>query len=112
MRRKKVPVLPSWLIWEGEDFPRKIHSDSVVFYINEHLELDIDDLARKSLARALQQEGITYSLSESYKLIEDAVIEKAGYWYPDGEDRYPSYCSMDDDNYEWDATYVEVPYVF
>lgn len=112
MRRKKAISTPVWLIWEGDDYPRKINSDSVVFYINEHIDLDFDPLAKKSLAKSLQQEGITYSLGESYKLIEDAIIEKAGYWYPDDDDRFPTYCSMDDDNYDWDATFVEVPYVF
>lgn len=112
MRRKKVIALPSWLIWEGNDYPNKLHSDSIVFYINEHVYLDNDPESRRALARAIQQEGITYSLGESYKLIEDSVVELAGYWYPEDEDRFPTYCSLDDDNYDWDATFVEVPYVF
>jgi hypothetical protein len=111
MRRKKQVSEPVWLTWEGEDFPRKFHSDSVVFYISEHIYLDEDVVAKKSLARQIQLEGLSYSLGESLRLIEDSWVTKAGYYFEDGDEDYPVYCEIDDLDIEWDATFVEVPVV-
>jgi len=69
MRRKKDVASPVWFIWEGENFPRQIHSDSVIFYLSEQLYLDDDEVAKRSLAKSLLQEGISSSLGHSYKLI-------------------------------------------
>jgi hypothetical protein len=112
MRRKKAILEPTWLIWEGNDFPSKFDSESVVFYISEHLYLDEDNVAKKSLAKQLQLEGIVDSLSEGFKLIDSGNLSRAGYFYEDGEDLYPTYCDNDDSNLDYDATFVEVPYVF
>lgn len=111
MRRKKVLTLPSWLTWEGDDFPRQISSDSVVFYINEHIYLDDDPLAKKSLARQIQIEGLAYSLGEAFKLIDSGQYIRAGYCYEDGEELYPVFCEDEDPRLDYDATFIEVPYV-
>ena len=111
MRRKKTVSEPVWLVWEGDDFPRKIHSDSVVFYLTEHVYLDSDDMTKKALARQLQREGLTYSLGESFKLIDEGWITRAGYYFEDGDELYPVYCDNDDPDAEWDATFLEVPIV-
>jgi hypothetical protein len=111
MRRKKVITEPVWLMWEGDDFPRKLDSDSLVFYLNEHIYLDSDDIAKKSLARQLQREGIVSSLFEGYNLINLSWISRAGFYFDDGDERFPIYCDESNSNYEWDATFVEVPYV-
>lgn len=111
MSRKKLTG-PTWLIWEGDDFPNQFHSDSVVFFVNEHLNLDDDELARQSLAKQIQQEGIVYSLSEAFKLIDQASPALAGYRYEDyDEDDFPIYCDNDDPELDYDATFVEIPYV-
>lgn len=112
MRRKKISLEPVWLIWEGDSFPRKFGSDSLIFYLSEHIYLDSDDIARKSLAKQLQREGVVDSLSESYKLIDISWASRAGFYYEDGDDRFPIYCDESDENYEWDATFIEVPYAF
>lgn len=112
MKRRKTIAEPRWLTWEGDDFPRKIHSDSVVFYLTEHVYLEEDDLAKKALARQLQQEGIVYSLSEGFKLIDEGWTSRHGYYFDEDDLNYPVYCDNDDPNCEWDATFVEVPYVF
>lgn len=112
MRRRKTIVEPRWLTWEGDDFPRKIHSDSVVFYLTEHVYLEEDGIAKKALAKQLQQEGIVYSLSEGFRLIDDSLISREGYFFEEGCEEYPTYCSHEDENCEWDATFIEVPYVF
>ncbi len=111
MRRKKAISQPLWLIWEGDDFPRALSSDSIIFYINEHIYLEDDELARKALAKQLQLEGLTYSLSESYKAIEDGNVIRAGYYYKENDEFLQIYCENNDIDLEYDATFVEVPYV-
>lgn len=112
MRRIKHISEPTWLLWDGDDFPRELHSDSVIFYINEHVHLDDDESARKTLARQILQEGISYSLGEAFKLIEQANISLGGYRYQDyDETDFPLYCDNDDPDLDYDATFVEVPYV-
>lgn len=103
--------MPSWLTWEGDDFPRKFDSDSVVFFLNEHVHLDDDHLAKKSLARQIQIEGLAYSLGEAFSLIDSGHIIRSGYFYEDEEDLYPIFCEDDDPNLDYDATFVEVAYV-
>ncbi len=111
MRRKKAVSQPVWFIWEGEEFPRQIHSDSIVFYLNEHVYLDSDDIAKKSLATTLLQEGISESIGHSYRLIDSSIITRAGYCYEGGDDRFPLYCEDDSSFLDYDATFVEVAYV-
>lgn len=112
MRRKKQISGPSWLIWEGEDFPRELHSDSVIFYINEHVDINEDASARTSLARQILQEGISYSLGEAHRMIDQANILLGGYRYEDyDETDFPLYCDNDDPDLDYDATFIEVPYV-
>ena len=112
MRRRKTIAEPRWLTWEGDDFPRKIHSDSVVFYLTEHVYLEEDDIAKKALAKQLQQEGLVYSLSEGFKLIDQGWTSREGYYFEEDDENYPVYCDHNDIDCEWDATFVEVPYVF
>jgi hypothetical protein len=111
MRRQKVSK-SEWLTWEGDDFPHTFHSDSVVFYIPGHFDLDLDQELRKDLAVAIQREGICSSLGESFRMIDESSITLGGYYADDSEFDLPIYCDLEDDSYDWDATYVEVPYVF
>ena len=99
-------------MWEGDDFPRKTHSDSVVFYLSEHIYFDSDEGYKKSLANQIRLEGLTDSLGEAFKLISIGVISRGGYYFEDEDERCPVYCELDDDLYIWDATFVEVPVVF
>ena len=79
MRRRKISKT-EWLTWEGEDFPRTFHSDSVVFYVTGHFDLNSDEELRKDLATTLQREGICSSLGESFKMITDSSVTLAGYY--------------------------------
>jgi hypothetical protein len=45
-------------------------------------------------------------------MIDDASITLAGFCAEDFDLDLPSYCDLDDESYDWDATYVEVPFVF
>jgi len=111
VRRKKTIAEPVWLTWEGDDFPRKLHSDSVVFYLTEHIYLDQDNDAKKALAKQIRLEGVTDSLGEAFKLIDQGWTTKAGYYFEDEDEMYPVYCEIDDPDIYWDATFVEVPFV-
>jgi hypothetical protein len=111
MIRKKAISEPVWIIWEGDDFPRELHSDSIVFYLNEHVYLDDDDLARRSLVKSLLREGISTSTGQGYGLIESSTVTRAGYRYDDGDDIVPIYCDDNDPDLDYDATFVEVAYV-
>jgi hypothetical protein len=111
MSRQKASK-SEWLTWEGDDFPHTFHSDSVVFYIPGHFDLETDQELRKDLARTIQREGICSSLGESFRMIDDASITLAGFCAEDLDLDLPSYCDLEDDSYDWDATFVEVPYVF
>lgn len=112
MRRRKTTTTVDWLTWEGDDFPRQMHSDSVVFYLPEHVYMDQDDSYRTSLARQIQREGISYSLGESYSLIDQAFVSKAGYYFEEGNESFPVYCETEDPECDRDATFVEIPFVY
>jgi len=111
MRKQKMPT-SEWLTWEGDSFPRTFHSDSLVFYVTGHFYLDDDKDLRAELARAIQREGVCSSLGEAYALISSSFVHLGGYYAENLDSDLPIYCDLEDSNYEWDATYVEVPYVF
>jgi hypothetical protein len=85
---------------------------NLVFYITGHFDLDEDQELRNDLARSIQREGICSSLGEAYSLINSASVHIAGYYEEDPDSDLPVYCDLEDESYDWDATYVEVPYVF
>lgn len=111
MRRKKSISAPAWLTWEGDDFPRNFHSDSIIFYLSEHIYFDSDESYKKSLASTILQEGLSSSSYEAYRMIDSAWITRAGYRFDDDDERFPIYCDNDDPDLYYDATFVEVSYV-
>ena len=111
MRRKKTTTTVDWLSWEGDEFPREIHSDSMVFYFPEHVYFETDESYRRSLARAIQIEGIVYSLGESFRMIESGTLIRAGYRISEEDPNLLIYCDKNDPDLECDATFLEVPYV-
>jgi hypothetical protein len=108
MRRKKQISVPRWFIWEGHDFPGGSGGDSVVFYLDEHVYLDEDSVAKKSLAKHIQEEGISSSLYEAFQLIEKSIVVIAGYKFSEPDDLLPIFCDYSDDELDYDATFVEV----
>jgi hypothetical protein len=59
-----------WFLWDVEEPV----DGSLSFYTEEHVDIE-HDVVRKALASALQREGITYSLGQSYSLLERAEVE-------------------------------------
>lgn len=113
MTRKKDIQPTHWIIWEGDEFPRKFHSDSIVFFVEEAIYLKEDVDAKKDLATAVLREGIASSLSEAHRLVEDSWVTRGGLEYIDyGSVELPVFFEIEDPGkYGWDATYVELPYV-
>jgi hypothetical protein len=110
MRRKKTTTTVDWLTWEGEDFPSE-STNSMVFFFPEHIHFEADESYRRSLARAIQLEGIVYSLGESFRLIESATLVRAGYRTSNDDANLFIYCDDNDPDLEFDATFIEVAYV-
>jgi hypothetical protein len=112
MKRKKHFSEPTWLIWDGDYFPNELHSDSVIFYLNEHINIDDDQKIRQLLARQILQEGLADSLGEAFRFIDASNVSIGGYRYEDYDDTtFPIYCEKNDPDLDYDATFVEVPYV-
>lgn len=109
--KSRIPKNPTWLIWDGENFPRQGSEDSVIFYLSEHIYFDSDISYRRSLAAAIQQEGISETIGAAHRLIDAAWATKAGYSQHEGE-RFPIYYDLDDKDYERDATFMEVDNVY
>lgn len=110
MRRKKTTTTVDWLTWEGDDFPLE-SPDSIVFYFPERIYFEADESYKKSLARAIQLEGIVFSLGESFRLIDSGTLIRAGYRISDEDENLLIYCDDNDPELDFDATFIEVPYV-
>jgi hypothetical protein len=107
----RLPKDPTWITWDGDGFPRQGSEDSIIFFLSEHVYFDSDISYRRSLASAIQQEGVSETIGAAHRLIDAAWVTKAGYSYLEGE-RFPTYYDLSDEEYERDATFVEVDIVY
>jgi hypothetical protein len=63
-----------WDEWLGSGYLNFSEgSDTFVFYTKGHISME-NDLVRRALASAIQRDGITDSLSESFKILEGSKI--------------------------------------
>ena len=63
-----------WDEWLGSGYLNFLEgSDTFVFYTKDHVSIE-NDLVRRALASAIQRDGITDSLSESFKILEGSKI--------------------------------------
>ena len=58
-----------WFLWDIEDS----FDGSLMFYTEGHVDVD-HEIVRKALASAIQREGISYSLGQSFQMIDRAEI--------------------------------------
>jgi hypothetical protein len=59
-----------WEEWLGSGYLNFLeNSDTFIFYTKDHVSME-NDLVRRALASAIQRDGITDSLSESFKKLE------------------------------------------
>jgi hypothetical protein len=62
-----------WDEWFGSGYLYfSENSDTFVFYTKDHVSME-NDLVRRALASAIQRDGITDSLSESFKILEGST---------------------------------------
>lgn len=104
-----------WSEWEGYGYHYNFGDSSLVFYTEEHVDLDIE-VVRRALASSLQREGVASSLSQAFQLIDAGIIEQ-GYAGPVGGDIYLTVCADDGSTLEGsevdeiiEVTYVEIQY--
>lgn len=63
-----------WDEWLGSGYLNfSENSDTFVFYTKDHVSME-NDLVRRALASAIQRDGITDSLSESFKILEGSKV--------------------------------------
>ena len=60
-----------WREWTGEGYD-VTKSEALVFYTNEHVDLD-HDIVRRALASALQRDGSAVSLGNGFGAIESST---------------------------------------
>lgn len=63
-----------WIEWDGSGYNYSL-DNSKVFYTIGHVPLD-NELVRKALASTIQRDGISDSLADGFKSIENAVISQ------------------------------------
>lgn len=82
-----------WSEWDGFDFPYTRGDLSLVFYTEEHVDLD-HEVVRRALASTIQRDGITHSLSEAFKLLDESDTTH-GWAGTVGGDIHLTYCDED-----------------
>lgn len=104
-----------WSIWDGEGYT-PAYLDSVIYYTETHVDLE-HEVIRKALASSIQRDGISYSLSDSFKAISESIVSHGWVGVSDGE-LHQEICSplgetMSGASLEdvVEVTFVEVPYI-
>lgn len=107
-----------WSIWEGEGLPISLSDSEVIYYTHDHVDID-HEVVKRALASSIQRDGISLSLGQSFRMIEQSVVTLgASTTFPDA--RIPTYCDKEGSTPYGDlvepdevipTTFVEVPYV-
>lgn len=63
-----------WQQWDGYGYYPQGDSSEIVYFTEEHVDMD-NELVRRALASNLQRDGIADSLSDGFKMLEDATID-------------------------------------
>lgn len=72
-----------WKEWTGEGYEPFL-DNSVVFFTDEHVDVE-NELIRRALASALQRDGISVSLGDGFKAIDNATISHGNAGEVDGD---------------------------
>jgi hypothetical protein len=107
-----------WSVWEGEGLPITLSEAEVIYYTHEHVDIE-NEVVRRALASSIQRDGISLSLGQSFRMIEQSVVTLgASTTFPSA--RIPTYCYENGETLYGDmvepeelvpTTFVEVPYV-
>lgn len=107
-----------WSIWEGEGLPISLSDVEVIYFTHEHVDIE-NEVVKRALASSIQRDGISSSLGQSFRMIEQAIVTLGASGTFPGE-RVPNYCYEDGQTPDGEllnsvdvipTTYVEVPYV-
>jgi len=106
-----------WSIWDGEDLPTSLSEPEVIYYTHDHVDID-NEVVKRALASSIQRDGISSSLGQSFRMIEQAVVTLGASTTFPGE-YTPTFCYEDGEtpagevaeDQIFPTTYVEVPYV-
>lgn len=82
-----------WSEWDGYDFPYTRGDLSLVFYTEEHVDVD-HEVVKRALASTIQRDGLTDSLSEAFKLVDGGSITHGWAGFVGG-DIHPTFCDED-----------------
>lgn len=75
-----------WFEWDGSEYETEFDQ---VFYTVDHVSLD-NELVRRALASTLQRDGVSDSLGDGFKLIENSKVTFGFSGYIDkGLEMYP-----------------------
>ena len=72
-----------WSEWEGAGYENTLLSGTT-FYTIDHISLD-NDLVRRALASTIQRDGISDSLADGFRILENAVITQSWAGYIDSD---------------------------
>ena len=82
-----------WFEWDGDGYINVYHSDAIVFYTEEHVDVE-HEVVRRALASTIQRDGIVDSLSEAFGLLLSSHTSLVFSGKISGE-TYPVICSKD-----------------
>lgn len=82
-----------WFEWDGDGYVNVYHSDAIVFYTEEHVDVE-HEVVRRALASTIQRDGIVDSLSEAFGLLLSSHTSLLYCGVVSGE-AYPVICSED-----------------
>ena len=101
-----------WVEWSGDGYPVSGPS-SIVFYTNEHVDLDID-VVKRALASSLQRDGVVQSLGDGYRAIDSSIITH-GYSGRVDDEIFDSFCNLEGKTFSgsevdmvYETTWVEI----
>lgn len=82
--KDKRPGEHLWLEWTGDNFDS---SSTIVFFTEEHVDIE-NEIVKRALASSIQRSGIVDSLSDGFKIIDEATKTHATAGIVEGERDY------------------------
>lgn len=98
-----------WCEWDGELF-EPVNENSIVYYTIEHIDLD-NDVVKRALASALQRDGVSDSLSSSFRLVETGIITHGWVGWLE-EEPCPIFCDEFAESFYGDVVQEAYPATF
>ena len=101
-----------WEEWVGEGYELQ-DENNIVYVTYEEVDLQ-HEVVRRALASCLQRDGVSDSLSDGFRMVENGIISSGYVGYTEGE-KYPSVTDEfgetldgDETDYLSQATWVEI----